>query len=365
MSGPWPSATVTAGSTITIPAGVELEVSSTITVQAGVTINGPGTIRLVSGGSFKAAGNDVSFGNVTIVSDAPRNLLATITSGAYTGWSFTDTVFDNVALDMTAVGRTEADGSTATTGTGITGTITDTEHKNYAGNYAIELGGVNGVVVARAHVHDNGVDVDEGDGIKVLAGSINVEVVDCILERNTRDGIDIYDASATTIDGCTIRNNGALGIDSKWATTDANPNGSNVITNNTVTGNGSGINASTDGNTVTGNTVTANGSFGIRIGAAADDGVTGTTGGSVSGNTVTGGHDNGIILGTGTTGVTIDANTVTGNVINIALAAGTTSGCTVTDNIAEPASPADDTNEIRLRTADHTVSGNTGTVTNV
>jgi parallel beta-helix repeat protein len=364
-SGPWPfGGAIAAGSTLNIHEGIELELSSAATLADGVTINGPGTIRLVAGGSFVAGGNDVTIGDVAIVSDAPRGLLSTVAAGAFTGWLFDRTVFDNVSLRLTAVGRQQNDGSTVSTGTAVHADLMDTEHRNYAQNYAIEVAGMDGVTITRAHIHDNGINIDAGDGIKLDAGSMNTRIIDCTISNNTRDGIDIYDASVTTVDGCAISDSGGPAIDSKWRTDDANPSGSNVITDNIISGNGGGVNAASDNNTVTGNVITSSGDWGVRIGPAINDNVTGSTGGTIGGNTITG-HGTGILLGLGTTGVTVDDNTVTGNVINIALAASSATGNTVTNNVAEPTAPPVDSNEIRLTIALNTVSGNTGTVTNV
>lgn len=351
-SGVWPhGTTTTADSTYDVPEGATYTLTEDVSLAAGVTISGGGTIVL-AGGRFLAQGNNVTFDGVTVVAGSPTTLLVEQSSGAYTGWSFADCVFDNVSVRLTAPGRTQSDGSTATNGTAVTGSMTDCEHRNYAGNYTIEVA-TNGVTITRPWVHHNGVDINAGDGIKVLAGATGCQIIDPLIHDNTRDGIDVYDGDGVTVTGGTISDNGALGIDAKWATTDANSPSNHTFTGITLERNGGGIGASAPGTTVADCVCVDNTSFGIRVGSAQDDATAYTETVSVTGNTCTG-SETGIVLGNAVRYVTVDGNTCTGNNYGVTLSA-LSDQCTITNNDLNP----NDVDDLVQNGTSHTISGNT------
>jgi hypothetical protein len=373
--GDWPFGPSVAG-TIEVPEGTTYVLNHHVELLDGAQIVGTGTISLTPTGGFVAAGDDVSVGAVTIEgADLGSDLFemqAFVDAAAnHTGWTFAGTRFVGVALDCSELGRQSADGALISTGTGIVGPqIVDTEHTGYSGANALRIAGGDGALVDGAHVHHNGTDQNIGEGIKISNGATNTIVRNVLSEYNTRDGIDIYDSIGTIVEDSTSQHNGVYGIETKQSTTDTTfiPGG-HIIRRNTVHANESGIHATGDGNVVEDNIVTGHISagvlsHGIRVGSMVDGTTVPTTGAIVRRNTVTGGAGTGILLGNATSGVSITNNTATGNLINIATNT-LTVGATITGNVATPASPANSANELRIGGTGNTVSGNTGTVTNI
>lgn len=253
-------------------------VSSTITINKTLTLRN-GTLTL-SGGSLKAAADNVTLDNVDFIGDAAHVLA--LADANYSGWLFTNCNFAGVTLRLTKRGRTLTDGSTESTGTGVTdGSVIDRcTFTNYEQNYTIEIGGCNGVVVRNCHIHDTGLDTSAGDGIKVLAGSFNTLIEDCIIERTTRDAIDLYDSNHNTIRGCTLRECN-LGIDTKLGS--ANDSSTQLIDDCLIEDNGAGVNGNSNYTTTQNCIVRNNDTFGVRVARVGD---------VVQNNTVTGNGDN-------------------------------------------------------------------------
>mgnify|MGYP002133620689 CR=1 FL=1 len=342
-------------------------------LAAGATITGEGTINLIPPARFVAAGNAVAWGAVTLTAPAlagagKRHMAFAETTTNYTGWTFDGTVFDGVGAEFSHVGRAFGDGTTATKGTGITGVqLTNTEHTNYVGAYALAVAGGDGAVLDGVNVHDNGTDVNEGEGIKILHGATNTVVKNAHSHNNTRDGIDVYNSVGTIVEDSEFDHNGSNGIEAKWATTDSFTTGGHIFRRNHVHHNTTGIHATGHGNTVEDNDVhdhTSDGSlsFGIRVGSAVDNTAVPSVGSVIRGNTVYANTGTGIILGNATDSCEITGNTATGNGVNIATN-GSTVDAVITGNVATPASPANSANELRIGGIGNAVSGNTGTVT--
>lgn len=244
----------------------EHTLSGSVTIPRPMTLRG-GALYLGSSGRLVAGASNVTLSGVSITGDSTHLLNGAAAN--YTGWRFEDCSFAGVSLRLTKRGRTQQDGSTAATGTGVTdGSIIEgCTFTGYANNYTIEIGGCDGVTVRDCHIHDTGLNVDAGDGIKVLAGSTNTRIEDCVIERCTRDAIDVYDASYSMTLRCTLRGCN-LAYDAKRVPS-ANDTSHHTIDACTVESNISGgINGDADAVTVRDCTVLDNGAYGVRFNGA-------------------------------------------------------------------------------------------------
>lgn len=300
----------------------DVHIATLVTIGRPVTIQGVNrsvsTLTIAATKLLRAATSNVTFNDITFrgaagIADGGKFLDNTLTStNNYTGWRFYRCLFRNASLAFQRVNRV-SEGTTQTTGTDIASdvSVVDCEFDTIRAAYGIELGGITGAVVDRCWVHDVGIDTTAGEGVKVLAGSTGVRVTNCLLEDNTRDGIDIYDSVGTLVSGCVIRNNAQLGIDMKWKTTEPNGCKNHRIINNEVYGNtAGGIHGSTSNTLILGNLVRDNGSYGIRVGSSEDQPVSGPTVKTrVVNNICSGNVSHGIYTGNAVTNITIDGNT--------------------------------------------------------
>lgn len=226
----------------------------------------------MNGGTLKANSNNVTIENVLFEGNTDTRVVLANANDNFENWNFTNCKFNKASLRLTKINRLQADGSTALTGSGVTdgSKITNCEFFGYKQNYTIEIGGCDNITVQNSHIHDVGVNIDTGDGIKILAGSTNVVINRNVITNCTRDAIDTFDAGTIenpiVLSNNIIKNCGALGIDAK--TDDvllANDPQGDVIINNAITNCNGGIQSDKPNNILTNNVVTNCGHFGIRI----------------------------------------------------------------------------------------------------
>lgn len=271
-------------------------ISNTVMINKAVKLKG-GTLTL-NGAGLKAAANNVILDGVHIVGSGQSLLLANADSN-FTGWAFQDCVFEGVSLRLTKLGRTQMDSSISATGTGVTDNslIEGCSLSAYDQNYTVEIGGCDGVVIRDCHIHDTGLSIDAGDGIKVLAGSTNTLIDNCVIERCTRDAIDVFDSSFTITQDSTLRGCN-LGFDAKNEMS-ANDTDNHTLRRCVIEDNAAGgVNGDSDRVTVEDCIVMDNGDYGIRFNG--DE--------SIARRNVIRGHIHDIRLGANTTNETLDNN---------------------------------------------------------
>lgn len=306
------------GGQVWLPLGGLGRIETIVTIDAPVTIVGnQTTLQIVADAAFRAGASNVTLDGLHIdAADATfRNLLERWDgTGDYTGWVIRDCVLDNVALRFERFGRMGADGIVKDTGTGIVAhsRIERCEIRNFAQNYALALGGIDEVTVDGCYIHDCGIDVNAGDGIKVLDGSINVKIVNSTVEDVTRDCIDAYDSSRVTISGNVLNRAGAMALDAKWQTTDPNETLLNIISDNRSDGCANGYNISVSNALVQGNVCENATGYGFRASHAVDDSGSPSVGISFVGNLAANCGADGFLLSAGD-GFMIVGNQAYGN----------------------------------------------------
>lgn len=216
-------------------------IQTPLTIDKPLTLEGSdpsgSVLQLTGGGTafLGAASSDVSIVGLGFLSSSGTGLLFTAGAGDnYHNWNLSDSVFDGVGVHLTVVGRSLVTGGTATTGTrvGDYTVIESCEFTNHVGAYTIQVGGVKSAQVDKCHLHDYGFDSNLGEGVKVLAESLDTRITACTFERSTRDGIDLYDSDGSLVDRCVFANIGVVPIEAKNAATDATAVRGHRITNN-------------------------------------------------------------------------------------------------------------------------------------
>lgn len=340
-------AALTAGGSVELAAGRTYYLASTFTITEALTFfcrSRYATLKLRSAGGLKAGSNAVRFLNVSFVGDggaSTDSLFGTISSGAYTGWRFEGCLFTGMTVRLSAVGWVDTDGTVSPTGTGHASDwqLVDCEVTGYLGSWALQVLGCQRFLIDRCLVHDNGVDENEGEGIKIQAGATDGKVVSTWSYNNTRDGIDVYDSYGILVEGCVFHDNGVLGMEAKWnsADTSGTPRQRHVVRGNRFHGNAAGGAAFTcdhgilEGNYFKGNGTSAS-DYQIRLGGSSNGDGTDSVGSRCVGNVCdgSGGAGNGIAV-VEQTGADISHNMVLNCGIGISLAA-TCTDCVVVGN---------------------------------
>lgn len=271
-------------------------INNTVTIDKSLTLK-DGTLTL-NGAGLKASSNNVTFDNVRIVGNG-NSLLFANADNNFTGWVFKNCTFEGVSLRFTKINRLQLDGSLAETGTGITDNslIDNCSFTGYNQNYTIEIAGCNNVTIKNCHIYNTGLDVNAGDGIKVLAGSTNILIDNCIIENCTRDAIDVFDASFSITKNSILRNCN-LGFDAKNETSENNTDDHkilNCIIENNISG---GINGDSDRILIEDCTITNNNNYGIRFNGD----------GSIAKRNIISNHIHDIRLGINTTNELLEDN---------------------------------------------------------
>ena len=315
----------TGGTIIVPPSATRYVIASTVVINKPVRFVGAGPQSSVFevAGTFQVGASDVTFEGIGFYgTTTTSHVLTTKTSGAgnYTGWKFKDCRFERCSVRFTKIGRTIASGGTDTTGTDLASDckILDSELAGYLQNYTIEIGGQTDTEIRGCHIHDAGLDINAGDGIKVIAGSVGTIIADNVIEDVQRDGIDDYDAGRSTIVVNTIRRCGGDGIDFKWSATDPNiaTMGENIIADNRIESpGGNGIDADVFRCNVVNNVILSAGAIGIRASQSFDGSNADTTYVRIIGNIVSGCAGGGISFSNGT-GFTVAQNLCLSNTGN-------------------------------------------------
>jgi hypothetical protein len=328
---------------VRLPAGT-FYLATSLDIDRPVHIRGAGrdnTVVRIGVSAFKALSDNVTIEGITFKATTDKWLMNTQASGAsFKGWKFRDCVFDKVGLNLSACGRDMGNGSTEATGTrvAVNPVVDGCEFFGYAGNETMYIAGTTGAHITDCHIHDCGTDTASGEGIKVLHNATGTVIDGCLVERTTRDGIDAYNAIATTISNCVIRDPGVNGIEIKWATTDTTLCRENTFVGNRVERAGSaGYNLDAPKTIAVGNVALSCTGSGFRFSSSTDGGLVGTDGGTFIGNQALNGSADGFLGGAlalnnslvgnialGNTG--IGFNVVGGQVMGFNAASGNTAG---------------------------------------
>lgn len=262
--------------TVYLPLGGIVRLESTLTINAPVTIMGNQSEIVLAVPAFRAASDNVTIdgGRFYAATEVPEHLIKRHEGeGDYSGWTIRNCYLENVAVRLERFGRMGADGVVKTMGTGVAAhsRIEHCELKNYASNYAIAIGGTTDITIDSCYIHDCGVDVNTGDGIKILDGARDTRIVNTTIEDVTRDCIDIYDATGVTITGCTLNRAGAQAIDAKFTVDDPSDTSFNIVSNNRSRDCASGFNLSVHRTLIMGNVCETSGGYGFRVAHASGD----------------------------------------------------------------------------------------------
>jgi len=288
---------------VRLPAGT-FYLATSLDIDRPVHIRGAGrgnTVVRIGVSAFKALSDNVTIEGITFKATTDKWLMNTQASGvSFKGWKFRDCVFDKVGLNLSACGRDMGNGSTEATGTrvAVNPVVDGCEFFGYAGNETMYIAGTTGAHITDCHIHDCGTDTANGEGIKVLHNATGTVIDGCLIERTTRDGIDAYNAIATTISNCVIRDPGINGIEIKWATTDTTLCRENTFVGNRVERAGAaGYNLDAPKTIAVGNVALSCTGSGFRFSSSADGGLVGTDGGTFIGNQALNGSADGFLGG--------------------------------------------------------------------
>lgn len=283
-------AALAGGGTILVPAGSH-SVDADLTLTSPVTIRGAGrdaTKITVNGARISAQTGHVTLEGITFRATSDQWLLKTQASGSeLPRWLIQGCRFDKVGLSLSAPGRSLGDGTTEPTGTrvGLGTVIRDCEFFGRVGNETIYIAGTIGVVVDGCYIHDCGTDTNQGEGIKVLHAATGTRIVNNLIERTTRDGIDAYNSVDTTIAHNVIRDPGVAGVEIKWNTTESFNTRRTIVQGNRVYSSGGvSYNLDSPDTIAIGNIAHASGATGFRFSANGDGGGTPTAHGLFVGN---------------------------------------------------------------------------------
>lgn len=186
---------------------------------------------------FAIESDHVAFEGIDFVAaDAPMHFFDERSGDNYEGLQVNSCSFTGFSLNLSSRNRDVGEGDKEARGSGVVRgvQVVGCTLSNYEASYTLEVAGVSDAVVERCWIHDTGRDKEEGDGIKVLHGSVGTRIAFCTIENTTRDGIDIYNAHESTLIGNVIRGCGSQGIDAKWGADDQIPLGRDLIADNRV-----------------------------------------------------------------------------------------------------------------------------------
>lgn len=324
----------------------KIRLTTAVLINKTVTIVGAhqaqARITLTASNLLQAGADGVVLDSVHIAGSGAQYLQifdTTRTTGAYTGWRFLHCKITAAVLALRAIGRPVVPGPTsATTGTGHASDvqIIDCDISAVESNYAVELAGLDGFVVANCNVHHNGISGTVGEGMKILGGSKNYRVVNNHFHNNTRDGVDAYDSYHGTFIGNVFNDNGVDGLEIKRAVTDGHTVDRMIVLGNKAHNNGNeGFHVSVPLSVILGNEAWLNGGNGIRLGAPVDDPTTGITAHTaITSNVAYQNGASGISLSDGATEVACSQNQANENTaFGITLGA-RTARCVLTGNVA-------------------------------
>jgi parallel beta-helix repeat protein len=186
---------------------------------------------------FAIESDRVAFEGIEFVAeDPPTQFFDERPGDNFEGLRVSSCTFTGFSLNISSRNRNVGEGDTEAGGAGVARgvQVVGCELRGYEGSYTLEVAGVSDAVIERCWIHDTGRDKEEGDGIKVLHGSVGTRIAFCTIENATRDGIDIYNAHESTLIGNVIRSCGSQGIDAKWGEGDQIPLGRDLIADNRI-----------------------------------------------------------------------------------------------------------------------------------
>ena len=220
---------VSAGDRILLREGMRVFLAQgSVTVNKAVEFIGASPARSVfelgaSGTRIVAATNDVTCRDVqfhALMTNGTIDLFsatATVDNG-YKNWKFLNCKFDGVRVSFQRVGSLSGAGTVNTTGSNFSGPVylDDCEHTHVMGPAIRAEGLGTEVVITEPWIHHNGISSSDW-GIKGLAGA-RVKVRGGIIEWNSGDGIDLFEATDGLVIGTEVRHNGGIGCSTKWRT---------------------------------------------------------------------------------------------------------------------------------------------------
>lgn len=251
------------GQVLFLPAGASFLLSE-VGVTKPLTILGYGA-SIVGNENLRPSADRVNVLGVTFAGD---RVLVDNTTDLHKRWLFRDCRFDGATLRLEKPGRTPL----LEAGCGLAShvKVVDCEFWGYEGDYTLQIAGLDYVTVRGCDFHDLGVDVDEGDAIKVMNGAGRVLIDGCTIVNPTRDCVDAYDGGRVTIRGCTFIDAGAAAVDAKWRTTDTTTTGYLIVEGNRAEGCAAGFNVDVHRGRIIGNTAEGCG-YGFRASQSIDD----------------------------------------------------------------------------------------------
>lgn len=307
-------------------AGTDLRISTAVDFNKPVTVVGTHRERskltvtgskLVSISASSVTFTDIGFyGSGLADGSVLFNSEKTVTK-SHRNWRFENCLFQSCGIvRFSKIGCVQTDGTVLVKGTDISGDLAliGCEVTGIRSAYGIEINGVDGVIVEGCHIHSNGIDATNGEGLKILGSSSNVRVALNQIDNNTRDGLDMYDCAVATVIGNDIHNNGVYGIEAKWAVSTAHTVDKFIVSNNRIYANATGgLNVDVPLSVVSGNQVYGNKGTGLRIGAAFDDASAATKYSIIDANVVSANTGNGILISNAGDSITVTSNQVHSN----------------------------------------------------
>jgi parallel beta-helix repeat protein len=270
------------GGVIFLPKGTYL-IGEAINIDRPVTFQGEDpeqtTLLFAQSSQLQANSHDVEFRNLQFKAQSGTMYpFALKTTGAMNceRWTFWNCFFNAMSLTLRKVGWNGA-------GTAGTDHYRDiqilncrVEEFDLNGGYAVDMRQLEDVTTDGCLIQNNqGIGSEGTEGIKVAAASKNIRIVNTVSRGNSRDGIDIYDASRVTILNCHFSGNTFSGIEAKWLKADPTKTEKSVIAFNRIDGNGGhGIFAESWNILVFGNVIegtSTNNVAGIYINRSSDD----------------------------------------------------------------------------------------------
>ena len=251
-------------------------------------------------------------------------------------WRFENCLFDSCGtVRFSKIGAIQADGTALAKGSDISEglSLVGCEATGIRGAYGVEINGIDGVTVERCHIHHNGIDTVNGEGLKILGSATNIRVALNHIHHNTRDGLDMYDCLGGIVIGNDIHNNGVYGIEAKWATITAHIVDKFIVSNNRIYANaGGGLNVDVPLSVTSGNQVYGNTGTGMRIGAAFDVSTVATKYSTITDNVVSANTGSGIVVSNAGDSITVTNNQSHNNGVHGIAIGPSTTGLIVSQN---------------------------------
>jgi parallel beta-helix repeat protein/putative cofactor-binding repeat protein len=354
-----------AGDAILVPDAFTLGSSVILDRPLRFVTDSTGSLTFTINAPFVLAADRITFEDISFASDVPtRSIFNEGQAANHEGLRFDHCALTGLMLSVSAVGRNQgAFGGVAPIGVGLSAgfELIDTEVTGYTGSsYAVAVEGVQDSLISHCRIHDNGQDVNVGEGIKVSYGSSGTRIEFNTIWNQTRDGIDLYNSRENTVVGNIIRDCGGMGIDQKWQSRGDLDVGRNIIQGNRIINPGqNGIHADNPDAVVSGNTIENPRLHGIQVSHSFDAAAVPTPNVRLMGNTIIGSAEDGINV-VGARSATLIGNVSRGNArhgIYVGADHGVQStDCIITGNVSRDNGTVD----IAIARGGHYIAGNVG-----